>query len=69
MTTQEEPYDRDTERMEGQILIHRFTDQLAGSNELERTTRAAQDQIDNDIEAEHQARMKMLYEDSNKDHS
>ncbi|KAI0116461.1 hypothetical protein GGR51DRAFT_501415 [Nemania sp. FL0031] len=54
--------DREAERLEGRVIIRRFTDQLTGADELERSTRAAQEEIDKEEELEEARRLKMLYE-------
>ncbi|KAK2802559.1 hypothetical protein FQN51_004351 [Onygenales sp. PD_10] len=46
----------------GRILIRRFTDQLTGANDLERSTKAAQIEIDEEEETEEHRRLKQLYE-------
>ncbi|KAI1122777.1 hypothetical protein F5Y10DRAFT_253233 [Nemania abortiva] len=64
--------DREAERFEGRVIIRRFTDQLTGTDELERSTRAAQEEIDKEEELEEAKRLKLLYEtpvdDSNSPH-
>jgi hypothetical protein len=59
---QPQPDDLQAEVLEGQIIIRRFTDELTGANELERSTKAAQAEIDEEEETEEQRRMKLLYE-------
>ena len=53
----------EAETFEGRIIIRRFTDQLTGADELERSTKAAQAEIDEEKETEEQRRLKLLYED------
>jgi hypothetical protein len=53
----------EAQRFEGRIIIRRFTDQLTGADELERSTKAAQAEIDKEEETEEQRRLKLLYED------
>ena len=57
----------DAHRFEGRIIVRRFTDQLTGSDELERSTKAAQEEIDEDERTEEQRRLRLLYEDSSGD--
>jgi hypothetical protein len=59
---QPQPDDLEAEVLEGQIIIRRFTDELTGANELERSTKAAQAEIDEEEKTEEQRRMKLLYE-------
>lgn len=50
-------------RFEGRVIIRRFTDELTGADELERSTRAAQEDIDKEEELEEAKRLRMLYDD------
>jgi len=50
------------ERIEGRLIIRRFTDQLTGTDELVRSTKAAQAEIEDEEETEDQRRLKLLYE-------
>ncbi|KAI0809846.1 hypothetical protein GGR55DRAFT_689098 [Xylaria sp. FL0064] len=52
----------ETKKLEGRVIIRRFTDQLAGANELERSTKAAQEEIEKEDELEETRRLKVLYE-------
>lgn len=52
----------ETQRLEGRLIIRRFTDQLTDSDELERSTKAAQAEMDEEEETEEQRRLKALYE-------
>lgn len=54
--------DPEAQILEGRVIIRRFTDQLKGSDDLERSTKAAQAEMDEDEEAVAQARLKLLYE-------
>ncbi|KAF2967369.1 hypothetical protein GQX73_g6225 [Xylaria multiplex] len=56
------PDDLEAQRFEGRMLIRRFTDQLTGVDELERSTKAAQAEIDKEEELEETKRLKLLYE-------
>ncbi|KAI1483503.1 hypothetical protein F4774DRAFT_367774 [Daldinia eschscholtzii] len=47
---------------EAQQIIRRFTDELSGSNELERSTKAAQAEIDEEEEENERLRLRSLYE-------
>jgi hypothetical protein len=51
-----------TKRIEGRLIIRRFTDQLTGTDELVRSTKAAQAEIGDEEETEDQRRLKLLYE-------
>ncbi|KAI0891984.1 hypothetical protein F4806DRAFT_481308 [Annulohypoxylon nitens] len=48
--------------LEGRQVIRRFTDELAGNNELERSTKAAQIHIDEEEHEKERLRLKLLYE-------
>lgn len=48
--------------LEGRQVIRRFTDELAGNNELERSTKAAQIRIDEEEHEKERLRLKKLYE-------
>ncbi|KAL6362786.1 hypothetical protein LRP88_04092 [Fusarium phalaenopsidis] len=50
--------------LEGRVIIRRFTDQLKGADDLERSTKAAQAEMDEEEEAVAQTRLKLLYENS-----
>ncbi len=54
--------DLEARRLEGRVIIRRFTDQLTGVDELEQSTKAAQEEIDNEEELEEIKRLKLLYE-------
>ncbi|TGJ83183.1 hypothetical protein E0Z10_g5585 [Xylaria hypoxylon] len=54
--------DMEAQRFEGKMIVRRFTDQLTGSDELERSTKAAQEEIDKEEELEEIRRLKLLYE-------
>ncbi|KAI8960210.1 hypothetical protein F5Y11DRAFT_358597 [Daldinia sp. FL1419] len=54
--------DPEADALEGQRIIRRFTGELAGSNELERSTKAAQAEIDEEEEEDERLRLKLLYE-------
>ncbi|KAI3339974.1 hypothetical protein F4824DRAFT_453748 [Ustulina deusta] len=54
--------DLEARRLEGRVIIRRFTDQLTGVDELEQSTKAAQEEIDNEEELEEIRRLKLLYE-------
>ncbi|KAI1174268.1 hypothetical protein F4777DRAFT_554453 [Nemania sp. FL0916] len=54
----------EAERFEGRVVIRRFTDQLTGADELERSTKAAQDERDEEEEREQRKRLRHLYEGS-----
>ncbi|KAI0537931.1 hypothetical protein GGR58DRAFT_469946 [Xylaria digitata] len=56
------PDDLEAQRFEGRMIIRRFTDQLTGADELERSTKAAQEEIDKEEELEETRRLKLLYE-------
>lgn len=58
------PNAREAEELEGRIIIRRFTDELAGTNELERSTKAAQAEMDEEEEAEAHRELRLLYEAS-----
>ncbi|KAI0198041.1 hypothetical protein F4808DRAFT_437454 [Astrocystis sublimbata] len=53
----------ESEKLEDRRTIRQFTDQLAGANELERLTKAAQAERDEIQEEEERKRMRLLYED------
>ncbi|KAI2466169.1 hypothetical protein F4781DRAFT_424242 [Annulohypoxylon bovei var. microspora] len=58
-----EPFqDSTVDELEGRQIIRRFTGELAGSNELERSTKAAQAQIDEEEHEKERLRLKLLYE-------
>ena len=60
-----QPLDDPTfDTLQGQQVIRRFTFELEGSNELERSTKAARVQIDEEEENEERLRLKSLYESS-----
>ena len=48
--------------LEGRQVIRRYTDELAGNNELERSTKAAQVHIDEEEHEKERLRLKLLYE-------
>ncbi|KAI0101139.1 hypothetical protein F4814DRAFT_432368 [Daldinia grandis] len=54
--------DPEVDALEGQHIIRRFTDELAGSNELQRSTKAAQAEIDKDELDNETLRLRSLYE-------
>ncbi|KAI0850705.1 hypothetical protein F5Y00DRAFT_268133 [Daldinia vernicosa] len=56
--------DPELDALEGQRVIRRFTGELAGSNELERSTKAAQAEIDEEELDNERLRLKSLYESS-----
>ncbi|KAK5630513.1 hypothetical protein RRF57_006228 [Xylaria bambusicola] len=56
--------DLEARRIEGRVIIRQFTDQLAGTDELEQSTKAAQEEIDKEEELEEIKRLKFLYESS-----
>lgn len=49
-------------RLEGRVIIRRFTDQLTGADELEQSTIAAQEEMDKEEELAEIKRLKLLYE-------
>ncbi|RYC65181.1 hypothetical protein CHU98_g1062 [Xylaria longipes] len=53
----------EAERFEGRVIIRRFTDELVGANELERSTKAAQVEVDEEEKIEERKRIRLLYED------
>ncbi|KAI1803968.1 hypothetical protein F4811DRAFT_522373 [Daldinia bambusicola] len=54
--------DPEADAFKNQQIIRRFTDELAGSNELERSTKAAQAEIDEEEEESERLRLRLLYE-------
>ncbi|KAJ3576263.1 hypothetical protein NPX13_g3754 [Xylaria arbuscula] len=54
--------DAEERRLEGRVIIRRFTDQLTGADELEQSTIAAQEEIDKEEELAELKRLKLLYE-------
>jgi hypothetical protein len=52
----------EVERIEGRLITRRFTDDLTGSNTLERLTKAAQAESDEEQEIENESRVRLLYE-------
>lgn len=54
-----------TEDEEGpsQVIVRRFTNELAGSSSLEKATKEVQDQIDGDTETKHRTRMTRFYDE------
>jgi hypothetical protein len=52
----------EVERIEGRLITRRFTDELTGSNTLERLTKAAQAESDEEQELENESRVRLLYE-------
>ncbi|XXH00047.1 hypothetical protein Hte_006388 [Hypoxylon texense] len=62
MATAQTPHSLEDEELEGRLIIRRFTDELAGSNELERLTKAAQAEIDEEEEKKERQRLRLLYE-------
>ncbi|KAI1289048.1 hypothetical protein F5Y03DRAFT_378571 [Xylaria venustula] len=50
------------EEPESRMIIRRFTDQLTGTDELELSTKAAQEEIDKEEELDEIRRLKLLYE-------
>ncbi|KAI1378366.1 hypothetical protein F4677DRAFT_443578 [Hypoxylon crocopeplum] len=55
-------HDPKAEALEGRSIIRRFTDELAGSNGLERSTKAAQAEMDEEEETKELSRLRLLYE-------
>jgi hypothetical protein len=51
----------EAQRFEGRVVIRRFTDKLTGVDELERSTKAAQAERDEEEELEERRRLKLLY--------
>lgn len=49
-------------RLDGQVIIRRFTNELKGQNELELSTKAAQVAIVDEEESNQQKRLKALWE-------
>lgn len=62
MISPQTPHNLEDEELEGRLIIRRFTDELAGSNELERLTKAAQAEIDEEEEKKERQRLRLLYE-------
>jgi hypothetical protein len=58
------PDTRQAEKFEGRVIICRFTDQLKGRDQLERSTQAAQAEIDDgyDEETDEQKKLKLLFQ-------
>ncbi|KAI3316662.1 hypothetical protein HD806DRAFT_517086 [Xylariaceae sp. AK1471] len=52
----------EAQRFEGRVVIRRFTDELTGADELERSTKAAQEERDEEEELEEARRLRLLYE-------
>ncbi|KAI1658643.1 hypothetical protein F4813DRAFT_40293 [Daldinia decipiens] len=55
-------HDPEADALEGQHIIRRFTDELTGSNDLERSTKAAQAEIDEEELDNERLRLRSLYE-------
>lgn len=62
MASSNQPDTVEAQRFEGQIIIRRFTDHLTGADELERSTKAAQAEIDEE-EKERQRQLMLFYKD------
>jgi hypothetical protein len=50
-------------KLEGQELVRRFTDELEGATPLERETKAAQKQFDDEERARQVERLRILYDE------
>ncbi|KAI0151598.1 hypothetical protein GGR57DRAFT_513917 [Xylariaceae sp. FL1272] len=50
-------------RFEGRVIIRRFTDQMPGTDELERSTKAAQADAEEEEDLERRRQMRLLYAD------
>lgn len=62
MEIRESPFDGIEDQMfQGRILVRRFTDQLTGADELERSTKAAQAEIDEEHEIRERQRLELLF--------
>jgi hypothetical protein len=52
----------DALRLEGRVIVRRFTDQLTGTSTLEQQVQDAQLESDEEEEDEQRQRLRMLYE-------
>jgi len=60
---------REVEEEVGKMIVRRFTDQLNGDPELERATKAAQEQRDEAEEAAYEMKLRSYYDDTSEDSS
>lgn len=54
----------EAQRFEGRVIVRRFTDQLVGTNELERLTKAAQEEKEREEKLKEEKRLRQLFDDT-----